>query len=447
MVVVNTLKKSSVSEYLKQYKGSTFASYRSCLRNFFGVIYPDLKRILEKDKIKPEDYIKYDKLMDELSLEYVQNLENDFPDDMIQLKDWLEEENKSPKTKNMYFSVVFAYLEANGLEFTKQYKNNMLGKAKKAEAISEEKVPSPDELKRIMPHLPLPARAYAYILAMGGPRPGEGLNLRLDDLILDYVAKFRDDKGNMKEVPIPKINIRHKSAKTGIKRHTYITQEAKQEVEIYLDYRDEYIERLASSYYTGGRGKAMLERMKEENIVFPFSKDAISGMWETALKKAGLFAKDPNTNRTTLRLHNLRKFFETWGNWSNPAVPECLAGHIQGMRKIYQRMDQAEKILVEAYKEAEPNLTLFGSVQVEVDSEEVKEIENRLTQARLEILEAKEERRELRDDNKLLKAQIAELYEKLGSLEGLKDRIEELEDYVEIGVLRKMSDEIEEKIE
>jgi len=381
MVLVNTLKNETVSEYLTQYSGGTKRIYQSVLRAFFGMVYPELLQI--KDT---EEYVTS---LDKLSAEYVADLDQDFQKDILNYKEKIRD--KAPKTRGLYFSVIFNYLESNNLEFQKRWKKNILGKGSD-EAISEEKVPTPDELKRIISHLSLPARAYVYIMATGGLRPGEGLRLDLSDLLLDYVAKFPGEDGKVKEVQIPKINIRHKNSKTKVKRFTFITQEAKRELESFIDYRDEYIERLK---HRGGRPE-FFEKLESGRLI-PFSTPTFIGMWETALKKAGLYARDPETNRITLRPHNLRKFFETWGNWSNPSVPECLVGHIEGMRKIYQRMDQAERLLVEGYKEAEPNLTLFDAVEIEAPSEEVKELKDRLTQNRLEILEGKDERRRLID--------------------------------------------------
>ena len=141
-------------------------------------------------------------------------------------------------------------------------------------------------------------------------------------------------------------------------------------------------------------------------MVFPFTEQTFIGVWCTALKKAGLYSVDQQTKRLVLRPHNLRKFFETWGNWSNPAVPECLAGHIEGMRKIYQRMDQAEKIMVEEYKKAELNLTLFGVV--EVQSKEAAVLKDSLTQYRLEVLEQDREVHKLKDQVEELNKKIQE---------------------------------------
>lgn len=342
------------------------------------MVYPELK--------EAEDY---ESVIEKLTLEYVNDFERDFRGDIVAYKVLIE--NKAPKTKSSHFSVIFGYLEHNNIEFTKRWKKNIIGRGSN-QAISEEKVPTPDELKRVIYHLPSQARAYVLIMATGGMRPGEALSLNLSDLDLDYVATFKGEDGKLKSVQIPKINIRHAHTKTKMKRFTFITQEAKREVQAFLDYRDEYIERLKRR---GGRPEFYVKL--DEGRVFPFSVQTFTGMWTIALKKAGLYDKDKETRRITLRPHNLRKFFETWGNWSNPAIPECLAGHIEGMRKIYQRMDQAERLLVEAYKEAEPNITLTGQVVVSESSDEILEIKNLNRQLRLEVLEAKEDRRSLRE--------------------------------------------------
>jgi len=391
MVQVNSLKIESVPDYLKQFSKSTKPIYKSMLKGYFEMVYPQLK---EAEDIEAE--------MRKLTLEYVEDLERDYGEDILAYRDLIKD--KAPKTRSSHFSCIFGYLEQNNLEFPKRWKKNIVGRGSN-QAISEEKVPTPDELKRIIYHLPSQARAYVFIMATGGMRPGEALGLNLSDLDLDYVATFTGADGKIKNVPIPKINLRHANTKTKIKRFTFITQEAKREVESFLDYRDEYIERLKR------RGiKGSFQKKIDEGRIFPFSEQTFSGIWTIAIKKAGLYVKDTVTKRITLRPHNLRKFFETWGNWSNPAVPECLAGHIEGMRKIYQRMDQAERLLVEAYKAAEPNITLSGQVVVSESPEEITELKNWNRQLRLEILEGKEDRRRLRE-------LIGEVVERLGRTE------------------------------
>lgn len=369
MVVVSKMRKKSVSKFLGQFKSkNTEKSYRTTLRQFFDFIYPG------------ED-------LDEASLKYItQDLDHDFEGDLVRFRDEFLK-SKSPSTRGLKLTVIFRYLKVNDLEFDDQWKKNIIGSK---ERISKERVPEPDQLRRIVYHLPVQGKAYYLILATGGMRSDEGLQLNISDLELDYIARYLGEDRKMKEVPIPKINIRAETTKTKKGRITFITTEAKIELERWLTYRDQYIENQKSR----GMSKDFLREV-EEGRLFPFGLGTVRSMWTTALKKVGLYERDQRTGRLTLRPHNLRKFFRTWGGWPNPDLAECLMGHQQGLNAIYARPDQALRLLVEGYKEAEPNLTLTDQPIIEVPTEDIKELKNWNTQLRLEILELKEDQRKV----------------------------------------------------
>jgi len=374
----------SVSQFLSQYKAeNTKRIYRSAFRKFFGRVYPELAQILEKGG-SGQSLKLYDERMDELSIQYVES-NRDFEADVVSFRDSIAD--LAPKTQAVQLHAVFRFLEDNSIEFPRQWKKNIIGRGS-GQPISKERVPSPGELKRIIYHLPAPAKALVYVLATSGMRPGEALQLNIDDLELDYVAEFLDENGNKKSVPIPKINIRAETTKTK-GRFTFITTEAKQELEKWLSYRDEYVERIKRR----GVRHSFSDKL-DEGRLFPFTETTFSSMWETALKKAGLYNRDPRTNRLTIRPHNLRKFFRTWGGWSNRDVPECLMGHQQGLNAIYARADQALRLLVEEYKRAEKNLTLSEQVVIEgISDEEVREIKDTVTQLRAQYVELDAEKR------------------------------------------------------
>ena len=71
---------------------------------------------------------------------------------------------------------------------------------KENESISEEHIPPPDEIGRIMHYFPLIGQAITMVLASSGMRPGECLQINLHDLELE-----RDP---------PRINLRSSTTKT-----------------------------------------------------------------------------------------------------------------------------------------------------------------------------------------------------------------------------------------
>lgn len=81
--------------------------------------------------------------------------------------------------------------------------------------------------------------------------------------------------------------------------------------------------------------------------VFPYTSSSFRTLWKHAVEKVGLYETDPVTNRMTIRSHNLRKFFRTYGKWKNPDVAEALMGHTSGLKAVYARFDQTEEILRE----------------------------------------------------------------------------------------------------
>ena len=397
MVVVNRLKKKSVSEFLAQYNSkSTKKNYLSSLRRFFCFIYPELRELYPKTRNREEmkkSFAKLDPKMDELSLSYIQG-DSDIEKEVVAYRKSME--GLAPKTISSAFAPVFRFLEVNNLEFTKDFKKNLIGKVS-SRGISKERIPNPEELKRLLYNLPPHGRGMVMVIATGGMRPDEALTLKLIDLELDYVANYMGEDRQMKSVPIPKVNIRAENTKTGEARHTYITMETRVELEKWLGQaRQIYIQKLKSRAHIS----------PDESLVFPFGYDTMRTLWVTALKKSGLYEVDPRTKRVTLRLHNLRKYFRTWGGWSNPDVAEALMGHQRGMAVIYSRQDQAERLLVEGYKESEPNITLGDQVVVEAPSEDIKALKDWNRQLRTELEEWKADVTRAHQEIKTMKQEL-----------------------------------------
>ena len=179
------------------------------------------------------------------------------------------------------------------------------------------------------------------VLASSGMRIGEALKLRLDDLDLERNPA--------------RIKIRGEYSKNGKKRITFVSSETLNQLREWLSYRQQFIEILKER----GKHRRKIPLTSDDDRLFPFSIQNYAVIWKKALKKAGLYKVDKVTRRMTLHPHNLRKFFRTYGRWTNPDVPEALMGHQSGLVAIYARYDQAEEILEEVYLKAERNLSLY----------------------------------------------------------------------------------------
>jgi integrase len=269
--------KWSIEDFLSQYNSeSTLNVYRSALREYFKLLFPKL----QEHKIETLD----EKLVD-TSLDYI-NQDRDFRKDLMRYRKHIS--TNAPKTIITKLAVLIRYFESNQITFNKNFRRNLQGRA--TEAISKEHVPDKTEINRILEYMPIQARTLSIVLVSSGMRIGEALSIKLDDLELDQEPT--------------RINLRASYTETKKSRLVFISTEAKKLLLEWLDYRPRFIEK--NSEYLDDGIKAMYSEM-----VFPFTGSNFRKHWGNVLKKAGLFEKDPETNRMTIRPHNLRKFFRT----------------------------------------------------------------------------------------------------------------------------------------
>ena len=208
------LGKYTVSDFLEQYRNiNTRIQYRSHLKQYFTSIYPELNKI-QPPVLLPE--------LDRLSLQYFKE-QRDIRKDLVSYTNQIRQ--FAPKTRTQKLNATFRYLEDNGIDIPKQLRRNLVGQ--ETEAISEEYVPKPEDLKRVLEHLNLPDKTLALVLSSSGMRVGECLKLTIDDLDLNHT-------------PV-KITLPAHITKSKKKRITFISEEAKQMlVEDWLPFRLEY---------------------------------------------------------------------------------------------------------------------------------------------------------------------------------------------------------------
>ena len=264
--------------------------------------------------------------------------------------------------------------------------------------------------------MPIQAKTLTLVLASSGMRIGEAVKLRLDDLDLSHEPA--------------RINLRSEYTKTKRSRHVFISTEAKEVLAEWLEYRPRYIEKI-NNFIDEAKAKDHSQR------VFPYTASSFRILWRSAVEKAGLYETDPVTNRITIRPHNLRKFFRTYGKWKNPDVAEALMGHTSGLKAVYARFDQAEDILREGYLEAEQNLSLSQNTRTIIELREKVETQSDDIQRLVTDLSLKNVR--LRDEVDELKAQVKDTFDAAmhfwdesnktyqDAITGMRDRISGLE--------------------
>jgi len=230
---------------------------------------------------------------------------------------------------------------------------------------------------------------------------------KLSDLDLGFVAEYVDSEtGREMSVPIAKLNI--PVTKGDQPRFALLIKEVEDELRAWLKWRPEYIDDLK-------KRPVYSDRDPDKEQIFPYGESTLRSMWETTLGRCDMDKRETITmrNRLVYRLHNLRKFFRTYGQWQNPDVADAQMGHQEGMSKIYARMDKAMELMVKGIRQAEPHLTSRRLRTHDLD--------------------------DLREENVQLRFKMAQMTEKLGVVDGLVARIEQLE---EVGVLPEEKDRL-----
>jgi integrase/recombinase XerD len=285
--------------------------------------------------------------------------------------------DRAPTGRTARLAAVIGFLSYNEIELPRNFTRNLYGKDA-IQPITEEHVPSNEEIARLVQYMPIQAKTITIVLSSSGMRLGEAMSLNLDDLDLDNHPA--------------KVMLRAKNTKTKRKRFVFISTEAKDALVEWLAYRDQYIESIRNK-----RGKA-------DSRLFPFTQVNYTSMWTTAVKKAGFDARDSQTRRLAQHPHSLRKYYRTRGGWSNPDIPEALMGHQSGLTAVYARYDQAEEILAKGYLEAEPHLSIFEGSKTVIDLREKVEVQKDEREGLLQLQTRK---------NLLLDREVAELQDQL----------------------------------
>jgi integrase len=138
--------------------------YHGVLKGFLSFIYPDLT----------------DENLDSFSLTYLDS-SHDLRDDLLSFKESLV--GQAPKTKVLKLSVVIQFLKLNGISLPEFLSKRVFAMKEKG-AISDERIPTNDELRRICEYLPIQGKALTLVLASSGMRVDEAIQLLDSDLDL-----------------------------------------------------------------------------------------------------------------------------------------------------------------------------------------------------------------------------------------------------------------------
>jgi integrase len=192
---------------------------------------------------------------------------------------------EAPMTRRMRLSTVKLFLIDNDVELGERNWKALSRRIKGKRAITLDKVPTTDELRRIVHHLQVNGKALVLTLASSGMRVGETLQLKLSDIDLTSDP--------------PVISIRGDYTKTGESRWAFISSEAKEALEAWLRVRGPYIKSAT------GKSHIYRKEVEGEERISPFAVTTAERLWRSAIRKAGLDIRDSRTLRYQIHLHVL----------------------------------------------------------------------------------------------------------------------------------------------
>jgi len=344
----------SVNEFLELYpKQNTKSVYRAGIFTFLEFVY-NIKRSgrgATQDEVKRfEDYAR----------QYFME-QRDQTDDLMRFAAHLH--NKPPYTAKSYIIGIKEFLAYNGVEFTQRQLKAIRLKQPKGNARTIENDLDSAVIHKIISHMDIKGKALILTLASSGMRIGEALSINLDDM-------------NLEQIP-PVVTVRGEYCKTGDQRLTFVSIETKDALNEWLKVRGNYLK--ASANKNRGlinNGNARVKNL-DDSRVFPFTDNTAFQMWNNALTSAGLLSIDKGTNRTQLRIHQLRKFFRSQLALGCPVdIVEALMGHEGYLTEAYRRYTKAQ--MAEYYLKNEHYITIAQNQSVEAIK---KEITNEMNEA------------------------------------------------------------------
>ena len=349
----------AIEKFLARYKSkSTQTTYGCLLRRYFSFHNIDPDSYCDNGRNYQEDVERFFKTME-----------------------------KAPaKTFNVTASVIKKFLMRNDVELKGYIWEDLKNLRTGSKPVTIDKAPTNQQLKEILLHGDIKTRAIGLMLSSSGMRIGEITKIQLDDI--DWDSK-----------PV-KINIRANYTKSGNKRYVFISHEAAEALNQWLNVRDKYIK---DSWNRRSLNKTFSK--KNDKRVFPISPVLVRFLWNNCLEKAGYDKLDKTTKRHEMHIHVLRKFFLSLMKLEIPeVVAEALAGHDAYLSEAYRRY--SEKQMAEYYMKGVNSLLVF-------------ERENK------DISDVREEQKQLRDENKKLHNDVDKLRMEL--LEVKMKQVQELQ--------------------
>ena len=360
---------------------STIATYKSSIKRFLRHIYGDSFTKVE-DAV--ERYFSEDR---------------DYQEDVRSFFASIKEH--PPKSIWTWLSAVRTLLIENSIDTELRFWRGLRRRTKGKRAVTVDKVPTKEELRRLFLNMGAKGTAFFQMLASSGMRIGEALQLQLDNIELTE-AKDLDKKPTT-------IHIRGEYTKSGSKRIAFMSREATKAMEGWLGIREASLKTAIAR----SRGR----KSKEDNRIFPFEIGNMYAVWNGALDKAKLNGVDKTTSRRKMHPHVLRKFFRSQMATVIPVdVVEALMGHEGYLTTVYRKHSQEQ--LEEFYLRAEHTVLIFAETgDITKLKKEMEESHGKLVDT---ITDLNTDKRELKKDVENLVTKVSELDKRIKKYEDME---------------------------
>lgn len=406
-----------VDDFIESYTSkNTKAGYRSAVSLFLAYIY-DYPLVDRSQRGNKEVIAKQRADIEVLAARYF--LEGrDYAEDLKNFNSAFARTH-APKSSQYYYSVIREFLLYHDVELTEKQNRAVYKRVKRGQAITEEHYLTREELRKIFMQIySLKIQTIALLQISSGIRPGsETMLLDIGDVTLHKTDGGVVDPASDQEPDYGRILIRAGISKNKIQRVTFCSKEAAGYLKAWLHTgRDDYLASIGKY-----RGDFAPDISKRENYVFPFTYGNYLRSITEAIKKAGMYRRDPVSGRMTIHPHNFRKFFITQlYRKINPEIIEKMVGHESELSRIY--VNFTEDDMLKEYLAGEHAITILTDIpdQLAHSKEEIRAMKDQVRDSRIESLMTKSKLDEVERKN-------GELSTRLNSLPEMERRMAALE--------------------
>jgi integrase len=332
--------------------------------------------------------LKYFKFLDTTPEKYLKQ-KRDFNKDFSTFNDTLKD--YSSLTQKQTINAIKKFLEFHDISIKNSTLETINKTNKRPQPTTDDRIPTNEELKKILSHGTLLDKTIYSLMATSGLRVNESTHITWDDIDLDN----------------RRIHVRAEIAKYESARYTFFTEETRDLLLEWQKERTRYFEQAKRNAFKFGNKK------KLDNRVFPVSTVYIQVRFNKLLESTGspVNQKDSTTGRYKIHTHSLRKFFSTQlqNAGVEEGIVETLLGHKGYCNGSYKKF--TEQQIKEKYDNNSMCLSIFTNIE---------KIQPRIEQQdkKLSIL---------REENDLLKLKILRLEEQEKNLDALvQEKVERI---------------------